>query len=417
MVKTGLVMSALAAFVCKNRRNLRRISRQADATDGFGFQGRFVRARAAIPCRGGAPFRPRARPRYAHGVTDSLRDRIRARIAATGPITFAEFMELSLYDPAEGFFARPSAGREFVTSAHVSPVFATLLARLLDQCFETLARPADFTVVDLGAGDGTLTRALRATTPYTIVPVERGAHARPAPGALAHADETSADAAASIEELAPFTGVVLANELFDNVPFHLVRDGKEVFVGARDDGFVEVEGAPTVDCAPAPGERTVSPQSAELVRGIAKALERGYAFAIDYGFVAGEDPEPVRAYAAHRMSADVLRAPGAHDVTGPVDFDYLARAATDAGLNVFGPVTQRDFLMNLGYRRALDEMGARQREAEQKGEWREAIAGFGARGEASMLVDPAGLGSLKVMAFATGGLPAPQALQSRPSLA
>jgi SAM-dependent MidA family methyltransferase len=309
---------------------------------------------------------------------------------------------------------------------HVSPLFAELLARQIRECFAYLGEastvltpgerglidrhPSDVNmVVDLGAGDGTLARALASD--FAVVAVERSDAARALLAPI--------PAVASIEELEPFTGVVIANELFDNVPFHRIRARNdrphEVFVALEGDRFIELEADSSID-APLPRsdeERTISPHSIEIVRALAKVLIKGYVFIFDYGYIATEQSEPIRSYAAHRMHEDVLSDPGTKDITGPVDFDALADAARSAGFDVHGPVTQRDALMNLGYRELLEHIRARQHEAETKNEWRDAIATFGARGDASMLVDPTGLGTLKVMAFATPGLPPPRALQSR----
>ena len=60
-----------------------------------------------------------------------LGDRLRARIAAEGPITFAAFMEAALYDPDDGFYARgPRIGRggAFATVPTLVPLFAEALA-------------------------------------------------------------------------------------------------------------------------------------------------------------------------------------------------------------------------------------------------------------------------------------------------
>ena len=53
----------------------------------------------------------------------SVLDQVRARIARQGPISFADFMEIALYDPDGGFYTRGGgagrAGRDFVTSPEV----------------------------------------------------------------------------------------------------------------------------------------------------------------------------------------------------------------------------------------------------------------------------------------------------------
>jgi SAM-dependent MidA family methyltransferase len=155
------------------------------------------------------------------------------------------------------------------------------------------------------------------------------------------------------------------------------------------------------------GELPVSEGSVSLIDSFAHVLQRGYAFVFDYGFGIGEKPEPVRGYALHRMVSDLVADPGSSDITGPVDFSALAERAHSRGLRTWGPVSQRDALMALGYRRTLDRMRAAQTELERAGDSRKALAYFGERGQAAMLVDPAGLGGLKLLAMGTEGLPAP----------
>src|SRR5918996_5087543 len=81
-----------------------------------------------------------------------IRGRLRDRIAAEGPITFAEFMEAALYDPDGGFYSRLPVGEEahFVTSPHLSPVFGRLVARQVAEFWGLLDRPARFGVIEVG---------------------------------------------------------------------------------------------------------------------------------------------------------------------------------------------------------------------------------------------------------------------------
>src|ERR1700737_1869186 len=83
-----------------------------------------------------------------------LKDRIRA----TGPMTFAEYMEACLYHPEHGYYARPEARRfaDYYTSVDVHPIFARLLATQLAEMWELLGRPAEFHAVECGAGVGRL---------------------------------------------------------------------------------------------------------------------------------------------------------------------------------------------------------------------------------------------------------------------
>ena len=65
-----------------------------------------------------------------------LVDRIRGEIERTGPLTFARFMELALYDPAAGYYrsesARPGRAGDFLTAPEAHPIFGQAIARHVD---------------------------------------------------------------------------------------------------------------------------------------------------------------------------------------------------------------------------------------------------------------------------------------------
>ena len=180
-------------------------------------------------------------------------DEIRAAIdAAGGAIGFDRFMQLALYGE-RGFYMGDdggAAGRrgDFITSPEVGPLFGLVLARMLDSEWDRLARPATFSVVEIGAGPGTLARAILSAAPecsraleYTAVEVsarQRDRHP---------ADVRSVGSLDDVTGAGHLTGIVIANEVLDNVPFRLaVFDGgwREAFVIAEGERFVEVLSAP-----------------------------------------------------------------------------------------------------------------------------------------------------------------------------
>lgn len=352
----------------------------------------------------------------------ALIGRLLRRIRANGPITFAEFMEAALYDPADGFYARAQIGGDghFVTSPHVSPAFGDLVARQLAESWDSLGKPAPFTVVELGAGDGTLARRIldsvapvpELASALRYLVVERTA------GQMEALRGSGLETIGSLAEAGPMTGCIIANELLDNVPFHRLREREdrivEVLVGEEAGRLVEVEADPSEEALGgltrplSPGEeRPVSPQASRIVREIAATLERGFVFLFDYGFVPGEAPGPVHSYRDHKILADVLDDPGGRDVTAAVDLETIAAEARTAGLQVWGPVTQREALLALGYR--LWTAGVRNRQEETQ-DAREVNRLYEARSRASILIDEAKLGGLYLLAFGTEGLSPPAAV-------
>ena len=117
-----------------------------------------------------------------------------------------------------------------------------MLARWIDAEFHRIGEPDDFTIVECGAGPGTLARAVLAAAPqwrdrYVAVEVSDAQRRQHPGGVRSLADITE------MTRVGPINGVVIANELLDNLPFRLaVFDGgwREVVVSiGRDSDFVE----------------------------------------------------------------------------------------------------------------------------------------------------------------------------------
>jgi NADH dehydrogenase [ubiquinone] 1 alpha subcomplex assembly factor 7 len=357
-------------------------------------------------------------------MSDRVAAAIEREIRARGPIGFDRFMELALYAPG-GFYEAPpiGPGGHFVTSPHVHPIFATLLARAIRDLVAGLGGPAPVRLVELGAGDGTLAEGLLRELedlPIEYAATERSPGARAALGRL---PVHIADHAAPLEP--GFRGVVLANELLDNLPFRRVRrlDGDrspdagsalvEILVGRAGGRLVEVE-APCppelAALAPAlrPGEEGVVPVAAfDLIDRLASDLAHGYVLIIDYGDDSGRPAGPVHGYRGHEAVADVLSDPGTTDLTAGVSFRAVAARARSAGLEAHGPVAQGTALRALGYEGWAADERARQTRLLDEGSGLEAVRTWGGRSRASLLVDPSRLGGLLWLLLATPGLPAP----------
>ncbi|MDQ2867608.1 MAG: SAM-dependent methyltransferase [Verrucomicrobiota bacterium] len=154
---------------------------------------------------------------------------IRAEIDARGPIPFARFMQLALYHPAHGYYAagRAQIGRrgDFFTNVSVGPLFGKLLAAQFAEVWEKLGRPADFHIVEQGAHDGAFAADVLGASripslAYTII--------EPFPTPRTRQQQTLAQFQnvrwlESIDELAAFTGVWFANELFDALPVRIFQ--------------------------------------------------------------------------------------------------------------------------------------------------------------------------------------------------
>ncbi len=358
--------------------------------------------------------------------------RIRRAIEERGPISFGEFMDLALYGPG-GFYDRPPVGRKghFLTSPHVHPVFAELLLRAVLDLRERLGRPEPLSIVEVGAGDGTLAADLlrlieeRGGPAVDYLAVERSAGARASLAELpVRVIERLGDAVHNDAT------VVIANELLDNLPFRRIRGTMNGVVEIRIDAgrtrFLEVdvpcdetiaelvaEGGPSL----APGQDAIVPIGAlRFVDELAATLRRGYALLIDYDSPGGRRGE-VHGYRDHRVLADVLRDPGSADITAGVDLGAIARRAEARGLRTLGLTSQGDALRALGFAEWNATQRARQGELLTGGAGRRATRVWEGRSRASLLVDPNGLGRLKWVLLATKDLTAPDWIQPPAGLA
>ena len=96
-----------------------------------------------------------------------------ARIEREGPIPFWQFMSAALYHSELGYYrrARDPFGKDgdFYTAEQIQPVFGILIAQRIRQLWRTMGEPADFTVVELGAGRGEMAEAFAE---WRYIPVD-----------------------------------------------------------------------------------------------------------------------------------------------------------------------------------------------------------------------------------------------------
>lgn len=385
----------------------------------------------------------------------SLRDRLVERIHRQGPIPFDVFMEAALYDPADGFFARGRgagrAGRDFVTSPEVGSLYGMLVARALDEAWDALGAPDPYVVVDAGAGNGRLGRDIvraepRCTRALRLVLVERSKALRdeqrdrldiePVEDALGPAlPAVTGETPVPVERVGPIVtalddlpaigieGVVLANELLDNLPLRLLERShagwNEIRVGVgAGASLVEVsvpapgdlaaEAEELADDLPIEeGERIPVPTAAtEWLARCARLLRRGFLVVVDYaddlGAIASRGQSAwLRTYRGHHRGVGALDDPGADDITYDVPLQHLRLAARRVGLQLVSETTQAEWLGGLGIEELVADARRTWRERAHVGDL-EAVAARSRASEAAALTDPAGLGAHRVFVFSKG---------------
>jgi SAM-dependent MidA family methyltransferase len=309
----------------------------------------------------------------------ALGSRIVAEIdAAGGWIGFDRFMDLALYTPGMGYYAggahKFGIAGDFLTAPELSDVFAQALAAQVAQLL-ALGAPQ---LIEVGAGSGQLAADL-------LLELERRGRLPERYGILELSGELRARQHATLSTRAPrflprirwlerlpehFDGVVLANEVIDAMPVHLVAWNREAIaergVAVASGQFTwsdrpasgrlrERAQALAAECAIAPGYLSeISLLAPAWVAQWAAILRRGALLLIDYGFPRHEyyhpqrDAGTVMCHYRQHAHGEPFYLPGLQDITAHVDFTAIVEAGCDAGLELLGYGTQASFLFNCG---------------------------------------------------------------------
>jgi SAM-dependent MidA family methyltransferase len=316
----------------------------------------------------------------------SLRERLRAEIAQTGPLTVAEYMHRCLHDPRDGYYAtRPALGEggDFITAPLVSQMFGELIGLWAIEVWTRMGSPERARLIEVGPGDGTLMsdmlRAARVSPDFIkavdVWMVETSSPLRDAQVRRLADAPVGARWVQGLGDIPPGPpAIIVANELLDCLPTRqLVWTGEawaERMVGLTDDGLgFGLQPLPTrdgwvwrlIDKTPAPPPEPQAGQVLEISRAQAAfgqligehiARDGGAALLIDYGRAEPGFGDTLQALKGHEK-VDPLACPGEADLTIHADFPAVLAAARKAGVET-AIVTQGAFLRRLG----VDERAA-----------------------------------------------------------
>jgi len=359
-------------------------------------------------------------------VTDLAQHLLR-RIDSEGSITFADFMREALYHPEWGYYAsgrdRTSWSGDFITSAQLDPTYGLLWCEAFEEVWRACGSPAVFDVVEIGPGEGAFAAAVRAAARppfadavrYTLV--ERFDALRARQGMVL--GDGPFGWTPSLDEMPTVdAGVVIANEVLDNAPVHLLEVQTdrvvELAVTATGGSFAfeprELSDPGLQKLVPAgaaPGTRVeASPEAASLVGSAARVFERGAAFFVDYG-ASGEELTQRRSgtlvcYSAAGADDDPLDRPGTKDITAHVNWSVIRGALAQAGCRVLGPEPQKTVLAALGVGDLVEETRSARDAALREGRGADAVRAMSRRQALAALTDDAGLGGHGVVAGVKG---------------
>lgn len=339
-----------------------------------------------------------------------------------GDLTFRDFMEVSLYHPAAGYYtsghARVGKEGDYVTAPTLSPAFSFALAELFRE-FVSRSEGAVCSFVDIGCGDGSLVRgvaALAGSGNARFYGVDRSL------SRVAGVPDDAVRFVQTINEI-PRGGrhLLFSSELFDALPFaRLVQRGEhlhELWVTDREgelDWSEHEAPAAWEDYFTGRGITLAEGQFADvslewgaLYEDFVRRFEQALIVTLDYGY-----PQTklfhsrarrfgtAAAYSGQRVHRDLLANPGEQDLTAHINFTDLERAGEREGAETLFFDRLAKFLLGIGITRhelfrPVHEVGI--------GSLEEGVDLIGAREEARRLVLPDSIGEdLRVLVQAKG---------------
>lgn len=310
-----------------------------------------------------------------------LREQIRA---AGGWLDFASFMQSLLHAPGLGYYAAGSArfqhAGDFTTAPETSPLFGRTLAAALAPLLRALPAAQ---LVEPGAGSGSLAAVLLPALAALEALPERYAILEPSPALRAEQQHRLSTLPQALRRRVvwlddlptAFSGVLLANEVLDAMPVHLLR---RTAAGLQERGAcLAADGRFAWSERPAPAalELALSALAATPIPGawfeiglaasawartVAERLQAGALVLIDYGDPARALHQPhrsggtLRCFYRHHVHGDPFFLPGLQDVTAHVDFSAVGAALRAAGLRLHDYDSQAAFLLAHGLLDTID---------------------------------------------------------------
>lgn len=369
------------------------------------------------------------------------------RIEREGPIPFADYMRMALYEPENGYYVsgpmKMGWEGDYYTSTDVSAFFAHCMGRQLHQLWQRLEQPTPFIVLEQGAGRGDLAQEVQSWIKEAFPELSSALEY--------HIEDIHAGHDASIQVASPaiLPSVIISNELVDAFPVHIVeKQGSqlyEVYVTVQEGRLHEIldgPGSPEVadyltsfaipwstfpdgwraeinlDASRwmqrnvqllttpfAPGFQLHYPAGSSQRR-----KRRGFLLTIDYGEKARELYIPERrrgtlaCYYQHQMTERPLARPGEQDITAHVNFSSLIAEGRRLGMRLDRYTTQRHWLTTMGIYEELQQVRARDFALLDRPDTRGSDSGqvsllqwYNIQQRVKALTDPAGMGNFKVL--------------------
>ena len=313
----------------------------------------------------------------------SLKQKLLKSLAASDPISVAQYMHLCHSHPEYGYYATGNPlGKDgdFITAPEISQMFGELIAIWAISVWKAMNCPNPFQIGELGPGRGTLMKDFIRTaqhhrdfvnaTKFKLIETSASLIQQQRQALAKHVDLVEWHK--TIDDLKPLPTLFIANEFLDAIAFRqFVKTGEawlERCVGIdKNNQLAFVLGNTQIDRQMLPADHTIQPIGAiyetaparqAIVISIANHLAShgGAALFIDYGHEKSGFGDTFQAVKSHEYVSP-LAYPGLGDLTSHVDFQAIGEAASQQGAKIGGILTQGEFLLQLGLLQRAGRLG------------------------------------------------------------
>jgi len=295
---------------------------------------------------------------------DDFAARLIARIREQGPISITEYMRdcnAHYYATRDPF----GAAGDFTTAPEISQVFGELIGAWCADYWQRMGAPNPVILVELGPGRGTLMAdALRATRRVPGFHDAVKLHLVEQSPVLRKLQQEKLSAYQPqfhnhLVKVPAGPMLLIANEFIDALPI-MQFDRRNGAWHQREVIFDEAARALALRTEPQPSRMNpilpdahdgavleVRAMSPDAHIAIHLRDHGGAALIIDYGYYPSQSADTLQAL-RHHKPVSITDTPGDADLTAHVDFGHLALITSGNGAAVHGPITQAQFLIQLG---------------------------------------------------------------------
>ncbi len=277
-----------------------------------------------------------------------------------------------LYDKNVGYYEtkKPIGIKgDYITSPKISYLFCDIIAIWLVSTWENLGKPKYFNIVELGPGDGTLTKCLLKTFKnfpkfnnskkiylYEISNLLKKKQ-------LQNINNSQVKWIKNFKEIKDGPVIFFGNEFFDAIPIkQFIRDGNLFYekyfkLNKNFEICNELKKASKKNIRIIKNFKSLNnlkfieyPKLGfnELKKIVKKILElKGGIMLIDYGYLKPNNQNTLQSVIKHKKNK-ILKNLGKADITSHVNFKLLSEFLTQHNLKVKKIVTQKEFLEKMG---------------------------------------------------------------------